>query len=127
MHTILQIKISKTGYSAPETKLMILFSYYGISIISLLVHFTVNLRSIENSVDSISSYTLCSAGGQREECDQYREELNNGLIPSFVFDLILTFFIAFVNIINLLYVLQYKDVKEAFQKIMTTFSLSSEN
>ena len=106
---------------------MILFSYYGISIISLLVHFTVNLRSIDNSVDSISSYTLCSAGGQREECDQYREELYSGLIPSFVFDLILTFFLALVNVINLLYVLQYKDVKEAFQKIMTTFSLSSEN
>ena len=120
------MKISKTGYSAPEKKLMILFSYYGMSIISLLVHFAVNLRSIDNAVDSVSSFTLCSAGGQREECDQYREELYSGLIPSFVFDMILTVFLALVNVINLLFVLQYKDVKEAFQKIMTTFSFTSE-
>lgn len=110
--------LSKTGYSAPETKLIILFSYYGISVIFLLIHLVVNLRSIDNAVDNISSYTLCSAGGHRLECDQYREELNNNLIPSFVFDLIVTVLIAFVNIINLLYVVQYKDVKEAFQKIL---------
>ena len=77
-------------------------------------------------MDNASNFTLCSAGGEREECDQYREELNSGLIPSFVFDVIFTCFVAFVNIINLLYVLQYKDVKEVFQKIMTTFSLTSE-
>ena len=121
-----QIKLSRTGYSAPERKLIILFSYYGITILSLLVYLAANLRSLDNAVDNASNFTLCSAGGQREECNQFREELNSGLITSFVFDLIFTFFTALVNIINLLYVLQYRDVKEVFQKIMTIFSLSSE-
>ena len=79
----------------------------------------VNLRSIDTVVNNIGSYTLCSAGGQRMECDEYRERLNNNLIPSIVFDLIATVFISFVNIINLLYVLQYKDLKEVFRKILT--------
>ena len=79
----------------------------------------VNLRSIDTVVDNIGSYMLCSAGGQRMECDGYKERLNNDLIPSIVFDLITTVFISFVNIINLLFVLQYKDVKQIFKKIMT--------
>ena len=87
----------------------------------------VNLRSIDTVVNNIGSYTLCSAGGQRMECDEYRERLNNNLIPSILFDLIATVFISFVNIINLLYVLQYKDLKEVFKKILTPItSLSFE-
>ena len=89
----------------------------------------VNLRSIDTVVDNIGSYTLCSAGGQRMECDRFREILNDNLIPSIVFDLISTVFISFVNIINLLFVIQYKDVKEVLKKIMTpiTSSESSNN
>ena len=98
---------------------MILFSYYGIGIISVLIHLVINLRSIDTVVDNIGSYTLCSAGGNRIECDGYRERLNNDLILSIVFDLIVTVLISFVNIINLLFVLQYKDIKQIFKKILT--------
>ena len=89
----------------------------------------VNLRSIDTVVDNIGGYTLCSAGGQRMECDRFREKLNDNLIPSIVFDLISTVFISFVNIINLLFVIQYKDVKAVLKKIMTpiTSSESSNN
>ena len=62
------------------------------------------------------------------ECEGYREELNDDLIPTIVIDMILTMFISFVNIINLLYVLQYKDVKELFRKILIPITtLSSES
>ena len=84
----------------------------------------VNLRSIDTVINNIGSYTLCSAGGQRTDCDNFREKLNNNLIPSIVFDLISTVFISFVNIINLLFVLQYKDVKEIFKKILTPIASS---
>ena len=107
-------------------KLIILFSYYGISIISVLIRLVVYLRSIDTIVVNFGSYTLCSAGGQRMECERYREELYNGLVPSVVFDLIATLFISLLNIINLLYVIQYKDVKEVFKKILIPItSLSS--
>ena len=82
----------------------------------------VNVLSINSIVDKLYHYTLCSAGGYKVECERYREDLNNDLIPFVVFDLISFFAIAFGNIVNLLYVLQYKDVKDVFQKILTITS-----
>ena len=58
------------------------------------------------------------------ECDRFREKLNDNLIPLIVFDLISTVLISFVNIINLLFVIQYKDVKEIFKKILTPITSS---
>ena len=110
------------SYSIPETKLIILFSYYGITIILLLIHLIVTLRSTDTIVENISSFTLCSAGGYRTVCDEYRETLSSNLTPSLVFDLIFTLFLSFVNIINLLYVLQYKDIKETLKKVFTSTS-----
>ena len=82
----------------------------------------VNVLSINSIVDKLYHYALCSAGGYKVECERYREDLNNDLIPFVVFDLISFFAIAFGNIVNLLYVLQYKDVKDVFQKILTITS-----
>ena len=111
-----------TSYSIPETKLIILFSYYGLTVILLLIHLIVIFRSTDTIVENISSFTLCSAGGYRTECDKYRENLNSNLTPAIVFDLISTLFLSFVNIVNLLYVLQYKDIKEALKKVFTSIS-----
>ena len=105
-----------TSYTIPEAKLVILFSYYGTAIILLLIHLAVVLRSHDSAVENVSSFTLCSTGGYRTECDRYRENLNNELTPSLIFDLISKVFLSLVNIINLLYVLQYRDIKEAFKK-----------
>ena len=77
------------------------------------------LPNADKIVKNLFNFVLCSAGGHRVECDRYREELNDDLIPFIVFDLILSFFNALANIINLLYILQYKDVKDVFQKILT--------
>ena len=87
----------------------------------MLIDLVVTLRSTDTTVENISSFTLCSAGGYRTECDTYRENLNSNLTPSLVFDLIFTLFLSFVNIINLLYVLQHKDIK-AFKKVFTITS-----
>ena len=111
-----------TSYSIPETKLIILFSYYGIATILLLIYLIVTLRSADTITENISSFTLCSAGGYRTECDKYRENLNSNLTPAIVFDLISTLFLSFVNIVNLLYVLQYKDIKKTLQKVFTSAS-----
>lgn len=80
------------------------------------------LRSNDTVVENISNFTTCSAGGYRTECDVYRENLNNNLTPTIVFDLISTLFLSFVNIVNLFYVLQYRDIKEAFKKAFSSTS-----
>ena len=111
-----------TSYSTPETKLTILFSYYCITVTLLLIHLVVTLRSIDTATKNLINFTLCSAGGYREECDDFRETLHQSLVPAIVFDLISTTFIAFGNIINLLYVLQYQDVKKKINKIFSSNS-----
>ena len=100
-----------TSYSVPETKLIILFSYYGITIILLLIRLTVTLRTRDTTAENITNLTVCSAGGHRAECNEYRETLNSNLTPAVVFELISTLFSCFANIINLLYVLQCNDFK----------------
>ena len=109
-----------TSYSVPETKLLILFSYYGTAIVLLLIHLVVALRSNDTVVENVSGFTLCSVGGYRTECDIYRENLNNNLTPLLVFDLISTVFFSLVNIINLLYVLRYREIKEALKMAYTS-------
>ena len=112
-----------TSYSMPETKLAILFSYYGTTIVLLLIHLVVVLRTNDTVVENISNFTLCSAGGYKIECDRYRENLNNNLTPLLVFDLVSTVFFSLVNIINLLYVLRYREIKEAFKRAFTSTSI----
>ena len=111
-----------TSYSIPETKLIILFSYYCIAIILLLIRLVVLLRSNDTVVENVSGFTLCSTGGYRTECDKYRENLNNNLTPSILFDMISTVFLSLLNVIDLIYVVQFKDIKEAFQKAFTSTS-----
>ena len=48
----------------------------------------VNLLSINSRVDNLFNFTLCLTGRHKEECDRYREELNNDLITGVVLDLI---------------------------------------
>ena len=110
------------SYSIPETKLIILFSYYGMTTILVLIYLTVTYRSRDTIIENVTNFTLCTAGGYRVECDRYRENLNSNLIPAFVFDVISTLFLSCVNILNLLYVLQYKDVKEALKKVFPSIS-----
>ena len=62
------------------------------------------------------------------ECDVFRDRLHKNLTPSIVSGLTSTIFHSFAKIINLLYVIQFKDVKKAFKKIMmsTTTVTTSE-
>jgi len=91
-------------------------------VILTLVHLVVAVRSIDTATKNIEKLTVCSAGGYREECNDFRETLHQNLVPAIVFDVISTSFIAFANIINLLYVLQYQDVKKKLNKIFSSNS-----
>ena len=86
-----------TSYSVPEAKLVILFSYYGITILLLLIDLTVTLHSRDTTAENITNLTVCSAGGYRTECNKYRETLNSNLTPAVVFELISTLFFSFAT------------------------------
>ena len=117
-------------YSTPEAKLIILFSYYSITVILLLIHLVIYICIINTAADNATRFALCSAGGYRMECDKYRKELHQTMIPSIVFDLISTMFVALVNGINLLYVLQYQDIKRikrSFRASLRKYKLNTTN
>jgi len=117
-------------YSTPEVKLITLFSYYSITVILLLIHLVISLRLSDTAVENAAKFALCSAGGYRSECDEYKKEIHRKLIPSIIFDLISTMFVALVNGINLLYVIQYKDIKtlkRSFTASLRKYKLSTAN
>ena len=107
-------------YSTPEVKLIILFSYYSVTMILLLIRLVVNLRSINTAVENVTNFTLCSAGGYKMECDEYRQQLYHNMTPSVIFDLISTMFVALINFINLLYVLKYQDFNRIKETLRNT-------
>ena len=104
-------------YSTPEAKLMIASLFYLATNLLILVALAVTLRGINTKIDSVTRVALCVAGGDQPECDEYREQLNQHLLPVLVFDLLSTFFIALINMVNLLFVLQYRDVKKLKDKV----------
>jgi len=112
-------------YSTPEVKLIILFSYYSVTVILILIRLVVNLRSISTAVENVADFTLCSAGGYRMECDDHRQKLHNNMTTSVIFDLISTIFMALVNFINLLYVLHYQDFNRLKEALRNTVYKSS--
>ena len=124
-HTYICNKINILSYlqnlrkrtATPERKLMILFSYYAFSATMILIHLVINLRSTDNTVQNVTSYTLCSTGGYREECNVHRENLNNGLIVSVIFDFIATLFLSLGNIVNLFYVIPVNIIRKGLDKI----------
>jgi len=64
------------------------------------------------------------------ECEKFKNVLHQKMVPSVVFDLISTMFAAMVNVINLLYVLQYRDIKNikrSFRSSLRRHKLNTAN
>ena len=70
----------------------------------------------DNISENLYNFMLCSAGGHRVECDRYREEVNDDLIPFIVFDVISFFFIAFANIIKFALHIAVQRCERCFSK-----------
>jgi len=112
-------------YTTPEAKLMVLSLFYVATNLLILTALVVTLQSINTALEIITRVSLCAAGGDRPECDHYFERLHDHLLPVFVFDLISTTFIALINVVNLLFVVQYKDVRMIATRISKIFDSST--
>ena len=112
------------NYSTPEAKLMIASLFYVTTNLLILIALAVTLRGINTTLENVTRIALCVAGGDQPECDKYREQLNQHLLPVLVFDLLATSFIALINIVNLLFVLQYKDIKLLTKRVSRLLSTS---
>lgn len=105
------IKIFCTGFSTPETKLFILFWYYVLVVVVLLTHFTVFLYNIGSTTEHLQDYFACSAAA-KPNCEILRERAEDNSRPSFYLDLAATMLLCSINMSNLMYVLQFYEIKK---------------
>jgi len=89
------------------------------AVVTVLIFFTFVPRSFDNSSENITDFTLCSAGGYREECDRFRDDLHDSLVFFLVITQIKTGFVSFTNSINLLYVVQFREAKQTLSKLFS--------
>ena len=109
-----------TGFSStPETKLFFLFWYYILVVVILSAYFTVVLQQASTRADYFYEYFRCSIAGYKPECEIYREKLNDITLAGYVLDLISTMLLCSVTLSNLVYVLQYYEVKKFLLKFFT--------
>ena len=99
-------------FSAAETKLFTVFLFYGVTILSVLCNFCVFLRVIEDTVSAFGDYIVCSAGGDKAECDAIEDRLYDATIYLLIVEWIAGTLGQFISIVNLNFVLQYSDVKK---------------
>ena len=97
--------------------MLILFSYYAITIVVLLIHLVINLWIIDGAAENVVKFIFCSAGGYKTECHIFKDRLHKILTPSIVSGLMTTLLLSFINIVNLVYVIQFQDIRKAFKKL----------
>ena len=107
----------KQLFSVAEMKLIILFSYYWIALLLLLTSFGVVLHQFNDQRTHFLDHVACSIGGYREECEVFRENLKQSSIPLLVVTSIVVIFTSFCNIVNLIFVLQFSNVKKWIKKL----------
>ena len=117
------IKIFCIGFSTPETKLFILFWYYVFIVVLLLANFTIFIYNGESVAANLINFFICSADGSTD-CEIHRDRANDISRPTYYLDLISTIILCLNNLSNLMYVLQFYDIKKF---ILRLFNKSQNN
>ena len=111
------LKILCTGFSTPEAKLFILFWYYVLIVAMLLTNFTIFLYFGDSLATSLQNYFICSADGSTN-CEDLRNRANDVNTPTYYLDLTATMILCSINLSNLMYVLQYYDIKKFILRLL---------
>ena len=76
------------------------------------------LLSIDNYNMHSNEYILCSAGGYKEECEMQREKVRESFIVTFVFSILNTILVSFINLSHLMYVVNISEVIKSTKKYL---------
>ena len=82
------------------------------------IQFTLSVHNVNNIVEAISNYSQCVALGNCN-CDDEREVLEDASIPEMVF--VFTFGTMLVNLNNLVFVIQVRDIKNLAERATKNF------
>ena len=76
---------------------------------------TLIVRNFDDIYEALEQYAVCQASGDKDSCDEIRDELDTLNYPG----LLNTCYIlmAILNITNLIFVLQFRDIKYQVKKL----------
>ena len=114
-----------TKFSAAEAKLFILLLYYGVAILSMLYNFCVYIRVIDDIISIFADYIICTAGGDKVECNALEDRLYDSTISVLTLQWIAGTLALLINIVNLNFVLQYSDVKKIIGYLLCSLKHST--
>jgi len=109
-------KIFCLGFSVPEIKLFLLFCYYMLAMLIYFIAVVAHLLATDTVTVSTNRYLVCSAGGDREECEKYRLIAENSLIGAISLTMLTVILHSLFNLSHLLYVIHLPTVKKIIQR-----------
>ena len=104
-----------------ETKLYLLFFYYGITMLFFISALVLVLRNINSLNKHIDNFITCSAGGFKEECEIHRENAERSSAVSNIVVIFATFLVSLLNLSHLMYIVNIHKVVKTAQKCIATF------
>ena len=112
--------------SVPEVKLLITCVYYTIWIAIISIHFILSVHNSHSYFEAITNYSQCVALGNCN-CDDKREAMEKSSTTEvivFVFAAAISG--AFLNLSNLMFVIQVKDMKNLAKRAARRITISSD-
>ena len=104
--------------SVPEVKLLLISFYLTLVLGASLIQFTLNVRSVNDRIEAIIDYSTCVANGNCN-CEGEREMVEDASVPETAFLFFTT--VMFLNCSNLLFIIQFQDVKHVARRATRTF------
>jgi len=109
-------KIFCLSFSVPEIKLFFLFCYYMLAMLIYFIAVVAHLLATDTLTTSTNRYLVCSAGGDREECQKYRQRAENSLIGAISLTMLTVILHSLFNLSHLVYVIHLPTVKKIIQR-----------
>jgi len=117
--------IRKPLFTAAETKLLIVFLFYGVTTLSFLSNFCARLYLSDDITSRIADYITCTAGGDKLKCHPLEDKIYDATTTLLVLDWISSTLGQFISIVNLNFVLQYSDIKKIVGRLFSTLRHNS--
>ena len=107
-------------FTTPEVKLLLIFLYLTLVLCVYWADFSTSLRNRNTLFNAIFEYIACVNDVRTANCDELREDIFDTSIPSLrVIAVLMT---SLVNFSNVVFVLQFKDVKKRLRTLTKRFT-----
>ena len=85
----------------------------------LLAYITINLNAIDSVVEILETYFLCSIGGNKSECNIYKDRIEDAYQLPYFLAFLSYVMISAINLGSFTFALHINDVKSIIKKICT--------